>query len=79
MVMFKDIKIEGFIKKDKMEVFELYLYGEFENNFFIFVKRGEYLGKVKIIKKEFFRIFKKFYEENIENKIVDKNEILKKC
>ena len=79
MAMFKDIKIEGLTKKDKMEAPELYLYGELENNFPIFAKRGEYSGKAKIIKKEFFRTFKKFYEENIENKIADKNEILKKC
>ena len=79
MAIFKDIKIEGLTKKDEMEAPELYLYGGLENNFPIFAKRGEYSGKAKIIKKEFFRTFKKFYEENIENKIADKNEILKKC
>ena len=79
MAVFKDIKIEGFTKKDRMEAPELYLYGELEDNFPIFAKRGEYSGKAKIIKREFFKTFKNFYEENIENKIADKNEILKKC
>ena len=79
MAIFTDTKIEGFTNKESMEAPELYLYGELEDNFPIFSKRGEYSGKAKIIKKEFFRIFKSFYEENIENKITDKNEILKKC
>ena len=79
MAVFTDTKIEDLTKKDEMEAPELYLYGELENNFPVFAKRGEYSGKAKIIKKEFFRTFKKFYEENIENKIADKNEILKKC
>ena len=79
MAVFKDIKIEGFTKKDRMEAPELYLYGELEDNFPIFAKRGEYSGKAKIIKREFFKTFKNFYEENIENKIANKNEILKKC
>jgi len=79
MAIFTGTKIEGLTKKDKMEAPELYLYGELEDNFPIFAKRGEYSGKAKIIKKEFFNIFKKFYEKNIENKIADRNEILKKC
>ena len=79
MAVFKDIKIEGFTKKDRMEAPELYLYGELEDNFPVFAKRGEYSGKAKIIKREFFKTFKNFYEENIEDKITDKNEILKKC
>ena len=79
MAIFIDTKIEGLTNKESMEAPELYLYGELEDNFPIFSKRGEYSGKAKIIKKEFFRIFKSFYEENIENKITDKNEILKKC
>ena len=79
MAIFKDIKIEGITKRDGMEAPELYLYGELEDNFPVFAKRGEYSGKAKIIKREFFKTFKNFYEENIENKITDKNEILKKC
>ena len=79
MAIFKDIKIEGLTKRDGMEAPELYLYGELEDNFPVFAKRGEYSGKAKIIKREFFKTFKNFYEENIENKITDKNEILKKC
>ena len=79
MAIFKDIKIEGLTKKERMEAPELYLYGELEDDFPIFAKRGEYSGKAKIIKKEFYKIFKRFYKENIENKITDKNEILKKC
>ena len=79
MAIFKDIKIEGLTKKERMEAPELYLYGELEDNLPIFAKRGEYSGKAKIVKKKFFNIFKNFYEENIENKITDKNEILKKC
>ena len=79
MAIFIDTKIEGLTNKESMEAPELYLYGELEDNFPIFSKRGEYSGKAKIIKKEFFGIFKSFYEENIENKITDKNEILKKC
>ena len=79
MAIFKDIKIEGITKRDRMEAPELYLYGELEDNFPVFAKRGEYSGKAKIIKREFFKTFKNFYEENIENKITDKNEILKKC
>ena len=79
MAIFKDIKIEGLTKKERIEAPELYLYGELEDDFPIFAKRGEYSGKAKIIKKEFYKIFKRFYKENIENKITDKNEILKKC
>ena len=79
MAIFTDTKIEGLTNKENMEAPELYLYGELEDNFPIFSKRGEYSGKAKIIKKEFFGIFKSFYEENIENKITDKDEILKKC
>ena len=79
MAIFKDIKIEGLTKKERIEAPELYLYGELEDDFPIFAKRGEYSGKAKIIKREFFKTFKNFYEENIENKITDKNEILKKC
>lgn len=79
MAIFTRTRIEGLTKKDRMEAPELYLYGELENNYPIFSKRGEYSGKAKIIKREFFNIFKKFYEENIENKITDKDEILKKC
>ena len=79
MAIFTNTKIEGLTKKDRMEAPELYLYGELEDNYPIFAKRGEYSRKAKIIKKEFFNIFKNFYKENIENKITDKNEILKKC
>ena len=78
MAIFTNTKIEGLTKKDRMEAPELYLYGELEDDFPIFAKRGEYSGKAKIIKKEFYKIFKRFYKENIENKITDKNEILKK-
>ena len=62
-----------------MEAPELYLYGELQDNFPVFPKRGEYTGRATLVKKEFFKIFKDFYEKNIENKITDKNEILKKC
>ena len=79
MAIFTNTKIEGLTKKDRMEAPELYLYGKLEDNLPIFAKRGEYSGKAKIVKKKFFNIFKDFYEENIENKITDKNEILKKC
>lgn len=78
MAIFTNTKIEGLTKKDRMEAPELYLYRELEDNYPIFAKRGEYSGKAKIVKKKFFNIFKNFYEENIENKITDKNEILKK-
>ena len=79
MAMFVDTKIEGLTNKNRMEAPELYLYGELEDNFPRFPKRGEYTGKAILIKKEFFKIFKEFYEKNIENKVTDKNEILKKC
>ena len=57
MAIFKDIKIEGLTKKERIEAPELYLYGELEDDFPIFAKRGEYSGKAKIIKKEFFSRF----------------------
>lgn len=79
MAIFTSNKIRGLTKKNKMEAPELYLYKKLEDNYPIFPKRGEYSGKAKIIKNEFFSIFKDFYEKNIENKITDKNEILKKC
>ena len=78
MAMFVDTKIEGLTNKNRMEAPELYLYGELEDNFPSFPKRGEYTGKAILVKKEFFKIFKEFYEKNIENKVTDKNEILKK-
>ena len=45
MAIFTDTKIEGLTKKDRMEAPELYLYGELEDDFPIFAKRGEYSGK----------------------------------
>lgn len=69
MAMFKDIKIEGLTKKDKMEAPELYLYGELENNFPIFAKRGEYSGKAKIIKKEFLELLKNFMKKILKIKL----------
>ena len=79
MAMFVNTKIEGLTNKERMEAPELYLYEELEDNFPVFPKRGEYTGKAILIKKEFFKVFKDFYEKNIENKVTDKNEILKKC
>ena len=76
MAIFTNTKIEGLTKKDRMEAPELYLYGELEDDYPIFAKRGEYSGKAKIIKKEFFNIFKNFYKENIENKIIDKGTFI---
>ena len=69
MAMFKDIKIEGLTKKDKMEAPELYLYGELENNFPIFAKRGEYSGKAKIIKKNFLELLKNFMKKILKIKL----------
>ena len=65
MAMFVDTKIEGLTNKNRMEAPELYLYGELEDNFPSFPKRGEYTGKAILVKKVFFKIFKEFYEKNI--------------
>lgn len=63
--IFTDKKVLGFSQKEKMDFTDLYLYEEISNNFPIFSKRGEYTGKALKIKKEFFNIFKEFFEKNI--------------
>lgn len=78
MAMFTDTKISGLTQKNKMEAPDLYLYGKLEDNYPIFPKRGEYTGRAVIINKDFFDIFKKYYEENIKGKY-SKEEELKKC
>lgn len=73
--MFTDSKILDFSKKDKMDYTDIYLYGEAEDNFPIFSKRGEYTGLALKIKKEFFNIFKNFFNEQLIN-IADKKQQL---
>lgn len=73
--MFTDSKILDFSKKDKMDYTDIYLYGEAEDNFPIFSKRGEYTGPALIIKKDFFYIFKNFFNEQLVN-ITDKKQQL---
>lgn len=73
--MFTDSKILDFSKKDKMDYTDIYLYGEAEDNFPIFSKRGEYTGPALIIKREFFNIFRNFFNEQLVN-ITDKKQQL---
>ena len=77
MAMFTNTQFKGLTKKEKMEAPDLYLYGELEDNFPIFDKRGEYTGKAILIEKEFFKLFKKFIEAKIKNKEISEKEIEK--
>lgn len=79
MAMFTDTKIKGLTKKENMEAPDLYLYGEIEDNYPIFSKRGEYTGRAVLIKKEFFNNFKEHYEKNVKDKFASQEEVLKAC
>lgn len=76
MAMFTDSKINSFSIKEEMDYTDLYLYENLDNNLPIFPKRGEYTGKALIIKKDFFVLFKDFFEKNLKN-INNKKEKLK--
>ncbi|WP_022819288.1 polysaccharide deacetylase family protein [Fusobacterium russii] len=65
--IFTDKKISGFTKKEKMDFTDLYLYGNVSDNYPIFPKRGEYSARAVKIKKDFFNIFKAYFENNLAN------------
>lgn len=75
--IFTNLEIKGLTKKDEMDFTDIYLYGKAEDNYPIFSKRGEYTGQAVIVKKDFFDLFKKFYENEVKNKFSNKKESLK--
>ncbi len=68
MAIFKEIKLLGVFDKDSMDCTDVYLYGDVEEGFPKFRKRGEYSGEGIIINKEFFKIFQEFYFKNLKGK-----------
>lgn len=76
VAMFTSKKIRGFTKKENMDFTDLYLYGKIEDNYPLFDKRGEYTGQAIIVKKDFFELFKKYYNSNLI-KISNEKEKLK--
>ena len=74
MAIFKKLELQGVFEKDSMDCTDAFLYGEVEEGFPIFPKRGEYSGAGIIINKEFFKKFQEYYLKNLKGK--DKKEIL---
>jgi peptidoglycan/xylan/chitin deacetylase (PgdA/CDA1 family) len=66
--VFVSDKIEGFFNGDERDITELYLYGEIEKGYPKFPKRGEYASRGIIIKKEFFKKFKEYYNRELIEK-----------
>ena len=73
--VFVSDKIEGFFDGTERDITELYLYGEIEEGYPKFPKRGEYASKGIIIDKKFFKIFKEFYDRELKSR--DEKERLK--
>ncbi len=73
--VFVSDKIEGFFEGNEEDTTDLYLYGKIERGYPKFRKRGEYSSQAVIIKKEFFEIFKEYYDKELEKK--DEKERLK--
>lgn len=63
--VFVSDRIEGFFDGTERDITELYLYGEIQKGYPKFPKRGEYASKGIIIDREFFRIFKEFYDREL--------------
>lgn len=70
MAEFKSLDFEGVFKEDSFDPTDVFLYGDVEEGFPKFPKRGEYSGPGIIINKEFFKKFRDFYISNLK----DKNE-----
>ncbi len=68
MAIFKKTELEDIYTKNNFECTETYLYGDVEEGYPAFPKRGEYSGEGIIINKEFFKVFQKFYFENLKGK-----------
>lgn len=73
--VFVSDKIEGFFSGDERDITELYLYGKVEEGYPKFPKRGEYASKGIIIDREFFKLFKNYYDRELKNR--DEKEKLK--
>lgn len=66
--IFKGTELLGVFDKDSMDCTDVYLYGNVEEGFPKFAKRGEYSGEGIIISKEFFKKFQEFYFKNLKGK-----------
>ena len=66
--IFKGTTLLGVFEKDSMDCTDVYLYGEVEEGYPQFAKRGEYSGEGIIIEKEFFKKFQEFYFKNLKGK-----------
>lgn len=66
--IFSSDKLIGIYEKNPKDMSESFLYGDVLEGYPEFPKRGEYSTKGIIIDKEFFSIFKKYYDENLKDK-----------
>lgn len=66
--IFVSDKIEGFFDGSERDITDVYLYGDIEEGYPKFRKRGEYSAQGIIIDREFFKLFKKFYDEELKGK-----------
>lgn len=73
--IFVNDRLEGVLKGNEKDITDLYLYEEICEGYPKFRKRGEYASKAIIIDREFFKVFKKFYEKNLKGK--SEKEIIK--
>lgn len=68
MAIFKKLEFQGVFEKDSMDCTDVFLYGDIEEGFPKFPKRGEYSGKGIIINREFFKKFQEYYFKNLKGK-----------
>ena len=68
MPVFKEIKLQGVFSEDSMDCTDVYLYGNVEEGFPKFRKRGEYSTEGIIINKEFFKKFQEYYFLELKGK-----------
>ena len=61
MAIFKGLEFQGVFEKDSLDCTDVFLYGDVEEGFPKFPKRGEYSGKGFIINREFFKKFQEYY------------------
>lgn len=66
--IFVSDKLEGFFDGTERDITDMYLYGEVKKGYPKFRKRGEYSSKGIVIDRDFFRVFKEFYDKELEGK-----------
>lgn len=68
MAIFKGLEFQGVFEKDSLDCTDVFLYGDVEEGFPKFPKRGEYSGKGFIINREFFKKFQEYYFKELKGK-----------